>query len=87
MIPEDIQALALADAAGALDPDDRRNLEARLAALPFDARAEVADIYDASVEIALSAIGEAPSPEVRDRLLERLMTDRWTPEQAAARAG
>ena len=42
MIPEDIEALALADAIGALDPDERRDLEARLAALPPSVRAEVA---------------------------------------------
>ena len=42
MIPDDIQALALADAIGALDPDERRDLEARLAALPPSVRAEVA---------------------------------------------
>jgi len=34
MIPQDIEALALADAIGALDPDERRDLDARLAALP-----------------------------------------------------
>ncbi len=28
MIPDDIQALVLADAIGALDPDERRDLEA-----------------------------------------------------------
>ena len=72
MIPEDIQALALADAIGALDPDERRDLEARLAALPLDVRAEVAHLYDASVEIASSAIGETPSPGVRDALLTRI---------------
>ena len=72
MIPEDIQALALADAIGALDPDERRDLEARLAALPLDVRAEVAHLYDASVEIASSAIGETPSPRVRDTLLTRI---------------
>ena len=62
MIPDDIQALALADAIGALDPDERRDLEARLAALPPSVRAEVAHLYDASVEIAASASGETPSP-------------------------
>jgi quercetin dioxygenase-like cupin family protein len=72
MIPKDIQALALADAVGALDPDERRDLEARLAALPLDVRAEVAHLYDASVEIALTAIGATPSPGVRDALLTRI---------------
>jgi quercetin dioxygenase-like cupin family protein len=69
MIPDDIQALALADAIGALDPDERRDLEARLAALPPGVRAEVAHLYDASVEIAASASGEEPSRGVRDTLL------------------
>ena len=72
MIPDDIQALALADAIGALDPDERRDLEARLAALPPSVRAEVAHLYDASVEIAASASGEEPSPGVRDALLARV---------------
>ncbi len=72
MIPEDVQALALADAIGALDPDERRDLEARLAALPPSVRAEVAHLYDASVEIAASALGEEPSPGVRDALLARV---------------
>jgi quercetin dioxygenase-like cupin family protein len=72
MIPDDIQALVLADAIGALDPDERRDLEARLAALPSSARAEVAHLYDTSVEIAASASGEEPSPAVRDALLARI---------------
>lgn len=72
MIPADIQALALADAIGALDPDERRDLEARLADLSPGVRAEVARLYDASVEIAASALGEDPSPGVRDALLARV---------------
>jgi quercetin dioxygenase-like cupin family protein len=72
MIPEDIRALALADAIGALDPHERRDLELRLAALPLDVRAEVAHLYEASVEIAASALGEAPSPGVRAALLARI---------------
>jgi anti-sigma factor ChrR (cupin superfamily) len=74
MIPDDIQALALADAIGALDPDERRDLEARLAGLPSSVRAEVAHLYDASVEIAASASVEEPSPAVRDALLARIAT-------------
>ena len=74
MIPADIQALALADAIGALDPDERRELEARLAALPHSVRAEVARLYDASVDVAASASGEEPSPGVREALLARIGT-------------
>jgi anti-sigma factor ChrR (cupin superfamily) len=72
MIPDDLQALALADAIGALDPDERRELAARLAALPPSVRAEVAYLYDASVEIATGASVEAPSPAVREALLARI---------------
>ena len=72
MIPDDIEALALADAIGALDPDERQHLEARLPALPPSVRAEVAHLYDASVGIAASASGEQPSPEVRQALLARV---------------
>ena len=72
MIPDDIQALVLADAIGALDPDERWDLEARLAALRPSVRAEVAHLYDTSVEIAASVSGETPSPRVRDALLARI---------------
>jgi anti-sigma factor ChrR (cupin superfamily) len=59
MIPADVHALALADAIGALDADERRELQDRLAALPPSVRAEVAGLYDASVDVAASAIGDA----------------------------
>jgi putative transcriptional regulator len=72
MIPDDIQALALADAIGALDADERRELEARLAALPPSVRAEVADLYEASVELASGASDDEPSPRVRAALLARI---------------
>jgi quercetin dioxygenase-like cupin family protein len=72
MIPDDIRALALADAIGALDPHERLDFEARLVDLPLDVRAEVAHLYDASLEIAASALGEVPSPGVRDALLTRI---------------
>ena len=72
MIPDDIQALALADAIGALDPDERADLETRLAGLPHGVFAEVAHLCDASVEIAASVSAETPSPRVRDALLARI---------------
>jgi anti-sigma factor ChrR (cupin superfamily) len=72
MIPDDVQGLALADAIGALDADELRELEARLAALPADARVEVAHLYDAAVEIASTTLAEPPSPDVRAALLARI---------------
>ena len=74
MIPADIHALALADAIGALDAEERRDLEERLAALTPSVRAEVARLYEASVDIAATAIGEEPSPGVREALLARIAT-------------
>jgi anti-sigma factor ChrR (cupin superfamily) len=72
MIPDDVQALALADAIGALDSDERRDLEHRLAILPADVRAEVAHLYGAAVDIASTTIGEAPAPHVRAALLAKI---------------
>jgi quercetin dioxygenase-like cupin family protein len=72
MIPDDVQALALADAIGALDPDERRELEARLSALPPDVRAEVAHLYDEVADISATTAGEAPSPHVKAALLARI---------------
>jgi anti-sigma factor ChrR (cupin superfamily) len=72
MIPDDIQALALADAIGALDAEERRTLEAGLAALPPGLRAEVAHLYDVTVDIAASVAGETPPSRVRDALLTRI---------------
>jgi anti-sigma factor ChrR (cupin superfamily) len=72
MIPDDIEALALADAIGALDPDEQRDLAHRLSALSPEAHAEVAQLYDAAVEIASITVGEAPSPDVRTALLAKI---------------
>jgi anti-sigma factor ChrR (cupin superfamily) len=69
MIPDDVQALVLADAIGALDPDERLDLHDRLAALPAAVRHEVTQLYDAAVEIAATTSREAPSPGVRAALL------------------
>jgi anti-sigma factor ChrR (cupin superfamily) len=76
MIPDDILGLALADTIGALDPEERKDFEARLAALPLDVRAEVAHLYDANVDMAASALGDAPSPAVREAVLARIATPR-----------
>jgi anti-sigma factor ChrR (cupin superfamily) len=72
MIPDDLQALALADAIGALDPGERRDLENRLTLLPPDVRAQVAQLYDAVVGLSSVATSEVPSPDVRTALLARI---------------
>jgi quercetin dioxygenase-like cupin family protein len=72
MIPEDIEALALADVVGALDPGEQRDLQARVAILPPAVRREVAALYDATTTLAEHAGPMQPSPAVRDRLLARL---------------
>ena len=69
MIPEHIEALALADAIGALDADEQRELQTLLAGLSDDARREVARLYDAALALASSVDQVDPPPRVRDRVL------------------
>jgi quercetin dioxygenase-like cupin family protein len=71
MIPEDVEALALADIAGALDPDEQRELQARVASLSQDVRRQVARLYDTTTTLAPST-EMRPSPGVRDRLMASL---------------
>ena len=72
MIPEDLEALALADAAGALDEEEQRELQVRIAALPGNLRREIARLYDMALAFAAEAPPQAPSPAVRERLLASL---------------
>jgi anti-sigma factor ChrR (cupin superfamily) len=72
MIPDDIEALALADAAGALEPDEQRELAQRIAALPSGVRGEIAHVYEATLRLAASAPPQQPSPAVRERLIAAL---------------
>ncbi len=74
MIPEDVEALALADAVGALDPDERRELAALIEALAPETRAEVARLYDTTAMMAGSVPQVAPPPHVRDRVLAAART-------------
>jgi quercetin dioxygenase-like cupin family protein len=83
MIPDELQALTLADAIGALDADERRALEDRLAALPADVRADVTHLYDVAVEISSSITPEDTSPDVRAALLETIAA----PSNHTIRAG
>jgi anti-sigma factor ChrR (cupin superfamily) len=72
MIPADVEALALADAAGALDPDEQRELQTRLAALAPDVQRRVARFYETTLTLAAAAVSAPPSPAVRERLLASL---------------
>jgi quercetin dioxygenase-like cupin family protein len=75
MIPDDVEALALADAVGALDADEHRELEARIAALSPAQQAEVARLYDASLAMALAAPQVEPPARVRAQLLAVIAAD------------
>ena len=69
MIPEDLEALALADAIGALDEDDRVALDARVAQLLPDQRAHVASLYEVAVALASSAEQVEPPAHVRTAVI------------------
>lgn len=70
MIPEDVEALAMADAVGALDDAERRDLAARVAALTPEGQAAVARLYDTIGAGLLDAIAPVTPPaHVRERVL------------------
>jgi putative transcriptional regulator len=70
MIPDELEALVLADSVGALDSDERVELQARLETLTPDERSEVARLYEAATVLALSVPPLEPPPQVRERILE-----------------
>jgi len=69
MIPDDLEALALADAIGALDADDRLAFEARVARLTPDERTHVASLYDVALALGSSVEQIEPPPRVREAVL------------------
>lgn len=69
MIPADVEALALADAVGALDPDERRELAERVSTLSPEAQAAVSRLYDTVTAVAASVEPVTPPPHVRDRVM------------------
>ena len=69
MIPAELEALVLADSVGALDPDERVELRARLDALTPEQRSEVAHLYDIASTVALTAPALEPPAHVRERVL------------------
>ena len=85
MIPEPIETLALADAAGALDAAEQAELRRLVASLPIDIQAEVARLYDLTELLGDATDGPAPAPQVRDRLMASILgPSRYT--QTAAEA-
>lgn len=75
MIPDDVETLALADAIGALDADERRVLDARLAELSPQIRAEVSRLYELTFAMAAAAPSADPPPAVREQLMARIRSD------------
>jgi anti-sigma factor ChrR (cupin superfamily) len=69
MIPEDVEALAIADAVGALDADEQNELRARLAVLSPETRAAVGELYETALLLARSVDEAEPPLHVRDRVL------------------
>ena len=69
MISDELEALVLADSVGALDPDERVELQARLDSLTPEQRSEVARLYDTATAVALSVPPLEPPAHVRERLL------------------
>lgn len=69
MIPDDLEALALADAIGALDPEDRLAFEARVATLSPEQRAHVASLYDVAVALGSTVEQTDPPARVREKVL------------------
>ncbi len=68
----DLEALALADAIGALDDDERQDLRGLVALLAPDVQARVARLYDVTLGVAASAEAYQPSPHVRQALLAKI---------------
>jgi anti-sigma factor ChrR (cupin superfamily) len=74
MISDELEALALADSVGALDPGERAELAARLAELSPEEQAQVARLYDAATAVADSVELVVPAAHVRARVLAAART-------------
>ena len=69
MIPDEVEALVLADSVGALDRDERLELATRIAELSADDQTRLAHLYEATTAIAASVDAVAPPAHVRERVL------------------
>jgi quercetin dioxygenase-like cupin family protein len=74
MIPDDVEALALADSIGALDPDERVEWEARRAELSPEEQAQVARLYETAAAVATTIHVLEPPAHVRERVLAAART-------------
>jgi quercetin dioxygenase-like cupin family protein len=74
MIPADLEGLVLADAIGALDADERVELQARLDALTPEQTVEGAHLYEAAGAMAQSVPQLDPPARVRERVLAAART-------------
>jgi anti-sigma factor ChrR (cupin superfamily) len=74
MIPNDVEALALADSIGALDPDERAELDARVAQLSPDEQDEVARLYETATALATVVDVVEPPAHLRERVLNAART-------------
>lgn len=66
---EELEALVLADAIGALDDDERRDLQRQLAAATPQEQDVVASLYDTTLLVAAAAAPHEPPPHLRERVL------------------
>jgi quercetin dioxygenase-like cupin family protein len=73
MIPADLEALVLADVAGALDTDERQALRASLETLAAEERGHVSSLYDLGVGLAAAAGAVIPPRSLRQTVLARLV--------------
>ncbi len=75
MIPDDVEALALADAVGLLDADEQAALAVSVAQLSNDERAQVARLYDMTTAAMTAGIAVVEPPaELRERVLAAART-------------
>ena len=68
--------LAALDAAGALAPGERQELQSLMAAATPSSLATVADLYEVSAMLPAGSVLEQPSATVRARILRHASQDR-----------
>lgn len=74
MMFDELEALAMADAIGALDADERGELEARMAELSPAERAGVARAYETTAALAALSPLVDPPADLKDRVLAAART-------------